>query len=178
MPPSRFRDCEITISAPSKPPFELDGMVIEQDTFRVLGSTPDFRIENRHPIRVMTDAWDAEPEPPGSVLVIDGSPLRFEAIVHDLAKTPTSSSTWVTAALAGTFEECSARGVRTLALPLLGTRSGSLSAERSVEILAHTLQASPVPNPQRIWLVTPDSGLASAAEAAMVSFFEGWIGEG
>ncbi len=49
------------------PPFSIDAIAIEDDTYFVLGADPEFRPSSEHPIRVHTAALEVEPAAPGSV---------------------------------------------------------------------------------------------------------------
>jgi hypothetical protein len=54
-------------------------MVFEEDTWLVMSAAPTVCEPEIHPIRLMTDAINAKPEPVGSVMVQNGDPLRFLA---------------------------------------------------------------------------------------------------
>lgn len=145
----------IVISREDDPPFAVDGVAVEEDTWLALGVPSDV-ISSDHPVRVMTRAWEARPEEPGTVLVKRGSPLRLHAIVHDLDADPSWKEMWVRAALSGIFEEAAQHRIRALRLPLLGTKHGSLPASRFMVLLRQALveQAARLPQHlQGIWLV-------------------------
>ncbi|MGB6363143.1 MAG: hypothetical protein WBG64_10790, partial [Thermoanaerobaculia bacterium] len=68
------------VAAPAaQPPFPVDAVVVEEDTYLVLSAETDLRIPGEHPLRVMTAAHELEPELPGSVLVRSGQPLELAA---------------------------------------------------------------------------------------------------
>ena len=109
-----------------------------------------------HPVRVMTRVWEAQPEEPGTVLVKQGSPVRLHAVVHDLDADPSWKEMWVRAALSGIFEEAARHRLRSLKLPLLATKHGSLPANRFMVLLREALMepaASLQQHLQGIWLV-------------------------
>lgn len=146
----------IVIAREDDPPFAVDGVVVEEDTWLALGVPSDVVSSADHPVRVMTRAWEARPEEPGTVLVKRGSPLRLHAVVHDLDADPSWKDTWVRAALSAIFEEASQHRIRALRLPLLGTKHGRLPASRFMVLLREALVEQAARGPQSlqgIWLV-------------------------
>jgi hypothetical protein len=73
----------------------------------MMSASPTVCEPDIHPIRLMTDVINAEPEPIGSVVVRKGNPLRFLAIVHDVNQEPTWREEWVVIAFIKGFR-CSA----------------------------------------------------------------------
>ena len=118
----------IVIAREDDPPFAVDGVAVEEDTWLTFGVPSDVLSPADHPVRVMTQVWEARPEQPGTVLVKRGSPLRLHAVVYDLDADPSWKDTWVRAALSGIFQEAAQHRIRALRLPLLGTKRGSLPA--------------------------------------------------
>ena len=116
-------------------PFPVDGVALEEDTWLALSAPADFVPAPEHPVRVMTQVWEAEPERPGSVVVRDGPPLRLLAVVHDLDIEPSWRESWVAAALSSIFAEAATRRLRTLRIPLLATRHGRLAPSRFMRLL-------------------------------------------
>jgi hypothetical protein len=54
------------IAAPEgAPPMQVNAMVFEEDTWLVMSASPAVCEPDIHPIRLMTDVIDAEPEPAG-----------------------------------------------------------------------------------------------------------------
>jgi hypothetical protein len=136
-------------------PFPVDAVADEEDTFLVLSAEAVLHAPADHPIRVLHDAFAAEPAELGSVVVREDTPLRLLAVVHDLDQDPTWRVEWVAAALAAVLRETENRGLRSLALPLIGTRHGRLDPERCVDLLRDALDATPPSVLQRLWLVVP-----------------------
>lgn len=134
------------------PPFPVDGIVYEEDTYLTLSADPEFRPPDDHPVRVLTEAYAAEPERPGTVLVKTGPPLRLLAIVHKLDEEPTWREEWVSAALDAVLKEVERRGLRSLGLPLLGTVHGRLKLERSLALLAQALRKASSTSLEHVWL--------------------------
>jgi len=139
-------------------PFSVDAVVLEEDTWLALSTPADFVVPPGHPVRVMTQVWEAQPEAPGTVLVRRGTPLRLLAVVHDLNDEPTWREEWVRSALAAVFDAAASEGVRALRLPMLGTRYGKLPPERFVCLLREELERhAAVDTPVRaVWLVRED----------------------
>jgi len=137
------------------PPFEVDAVAAEEDTWLVLSADPVATEPEEGLEEILAAARQAQPEPPGSVVVLEGRPLRLLAVVHDLSREPTWREEWVASALAAILAECEARGIRSLALPPLGARHGSLAPPRFEELLAEALRAAPPLRLERLWLVVP-----------------------
>jgi hypothetical protein len=121
------------IAAPEEPPpFPVEAVVFEEDTFLVL-STDWKKIESEdHPVVILTEAFGMEPEKPGTVVVYEGSPFRFLAVVHNLDQDPSWREEWVRKALENIFRE-----------------------NRFLARLGDFLKQNPFPYPLRIWLVMP-----------------------
>jgi hypothetical protein len=150
-----FGSVRITAAPETHPPFPVEAVVFEEDTYLVL-SADWKKIESEdHPVVILTEAFGMEPEKPGTVLVYEGSPLRFLAVVHDLDQEPSWREEWVRKALENAFQEAERRGIRSMALPFLGTKHGSLEKRRFVGLLVDFLKKNPFSHPLRIWLAMP-----------------------
>jgi hypothetical protein len=136
-------------------PEKVDAVAIEDDTYFVIGADPGFKEPTEHPIRIWTAAHEAEPAAPGSVQVRDGRPLRLHAVVHDLSEDPTWKEEWVGAALAGILREVEGRGLRSLALPMLGAVHGKLPLARFVDLLRAALYHSRPVDLESLVLLAP-----------------------
>lgn len=150
-----FGSVRIT-SAPEKyPPFPVEAVVFEEDTYLVL-SADWKKIESEdHPVVVLTEAFGMEPEEPGTVVVYGGIPLRFLAVVHDLDQVPSWKEEWIRKALENIIQEVERRRLGSIALPFLGTKHGSLEKSRFLALLRDFLVQSLPSHPLRIWLVMP-----------------------
>ena len=135
-------------------PSPVDAVAVEDDTYSVLAADPTVREPADHPIRIWNALKDVTEAEPGSVIVKRGRPLKFLAVVHDLAREPTWKEEWVAAALAEVLAECDARGLKTLGLQPLGAMHGTLAPERFVELLRSAIDRHPVAL-ERIWIVAP-----------------------
>ncbi|UCF56702.1 MAG: hypothetical protein JSW15_11625, partial [Deltaproteobacteria bacterium] len=80
----RIGPFDIVGSPENKPPFKVDAVAVEEDTFLVMSADRRVRDLKEPLMKVMTRVIETQPKTPGSVLVRGKSPLRFLAIVHDL----------------------------------------------------------------------------------------------
>ena len=97
---------ELVFSPPGEPPFTIDALVEEEDSYLSLSAEPvvDFTEKPvEHPVRVMTAARDAEEVEPGTVVVRQGHPLRLLAVIHRLHVSPTWREPWVVRARSRIF---------------------------------------------------------------------------
>jgi hypothetical protein len=146
----------IVVTAPGPgPAISPDAVVVEDDTFLVLGAEPVAAAEREAPERLLQRASEAEPEAPGTVIVREGPPLRFHAVVHELNLEPTWREEWIFTALVGVLREVERRGLRTLALPLLGTLHGTLAPFRAAQLLRAVLAHVGPGCLEVLWLVAP-----------------------
>ena len=144
------------VAAPEhKPPFTVDAVAFEEDTFLVLSADRRVRAPKEPLVRLMTRVIETRPETPGSVLVKGKRPLRLLAIVHDLNQEPSWREEWVASALEGIFREAESRRLRSITLPFLGTLHGSLKKERFVELLRCALERMSPNHLKRLWLLVP-----------------------
>jgi hypothetical protein len=145
------------VAAPEDaPPFAVDAVAAEDDTFVVLSAEPVVREPRVHPVRLWTQAIETQPEKPGRVLVRGKRPLRLLAIVHDLNQDPSWREEWIASALDGILREAESRKLRSIALPLLGTKHGSLEKQRFALLLQRALARASCSHLERLWLVIPD----------------------
>ncbi len=154
-------------------PFQVNAMVFEEDTWLVMSASPTVCELDIHPIRLMTDVINAEPEPVGSVVVRKGNPLRFLAIVHDVNQEPTWKEEWVETALKQVFREGEKRKISALGLPLLGTKHGRLDKLRFVALLAEVLNRIVLDHLKQLWLIVPPQNgrdMIKALEAELAGF--------
>jgi hypothetical protein len=153
--PASDLDMVVTTAPPP-----VNALVAEEDTYLVLSADPEVREPEMARLRAFHEAYNAEPAEPGSVVVREGIPLRFLAVVHDLSQDPTWREDWVAAAIGAVLREADSRRVRTLAMPPLGRVHGALARERLVVLLRAALQARPFRNLERLFLVVPDDEAA------------------
>jgi hypothetical protein len=146
------------------PPFAVQAVVVEEDTWLILSADPKIAPTEEHPIRLMTDLVNTEKETVGTVRVNDGRPLRFLAIVHDVDCEPTWREQWVQSALAEVLQEAEKRRLGAVGLPLLGTRHGRLRPKRFAELLATALLGVELTHLTRLWLIAPVDQAAVVVE--------------
>ena len=145
------------VAAPKQsPPFPVDGVAFEEDTFLVLSADPVVRAPKESLMRVMTKLIETRPQTPGSVLIKGKGPLRLLAIVHDLNQDPSWREEWIASALDMILAEAETRRLRSIALPFLGTLHGSLEKQRFVVLLRDALERNPAIHLKRLWLVVPE----------------------
>ncbi|MFQ5744428.1 MAG: hypothetical protein ACE5HV_12690 [Acidobacteriota bacterium] len=142
------------IAAPAQEsPFPLEAVAAEEDTWLVLSTDSRIIEQHDHPIRVMTEVWEAAPEKPGEVVVKPGRPLRLLAVVHDFNADPTFREEWVASALDGIFEETARRELASIGLPLLGTLHGTLQPAAFLALLETAIERAGAQAPERVWLI-------------------------
>ena len=144
----------ITIAPHHHPPFPVQGLVLEEDTWFALSSSPTIPETPEHPIRVMTDAWAAEPALPGSVHIRNRHPFRLLAIVHDLSQDPTWRAEWIEEALRRSLEIARERGLQALGIEPLGTVHGRFPVAAFDALLEKVLQDTPAPGLD-LWRIDP-----------------------
>jgi len=145
----------IQLGPQQRPPFPVSAVVVEQDTAMVLDEEQSFYapLDSLQRLREEVERF-REPQL-GSVIIQRGKPRRLYAIVHDLEQEPTWREEWIITALENLFHEAGRLHLKDLAMPLLGTRYGSLSQQRFLELLCNTLQATPPGRPLKLWLIAP-----------------------
>ena len=152
--PDIWHGVRVGVAPERCPPFSVDARIAEDDTWRILTADPHFHATTEHPIRLMRDLRDAEPLAPGTVVFEPGPPVRLRAIVYDLDRDPCWREEWVGAALARCLEIAAERGLRSLALPVLGTHA-RVPPETTLDLLEAALTAPSAPLPRRLWLIFP-----------------------
>ena len=100
-----FGSVRIVAAPEDNPPFSIDAMVYEEDTWLIMSADTKVCEPEEHPIRLMRDLMNARPEPVGRVLVKGKNPLRFLAVVHDVDQDPTWKEEWVEKALVNIFQD-------------------------------------------------------------------------
>ena len=144
----------VTVAPYHRPPFPIQGLVLEEDTWFALSSSPRVREPREHLIRVMTDAWEAEPAEPGSVHVRDEHPFRILAVVHDLSLDPSWRVEWIETALRRSLEVARERGIRSLGIEPLGTVHGRFPVADFDALLERIVKEEPEPALE-LWRIEP-----------------------
>jgi hypothetical protein len=156
------------VAAPERfEPFPADGLVIEEDTFCVLGGDRSVRDPGEPLMTIKTRLLEIKPQPTGSIIVRGGRPLRFLAIVHDLNQDPSWKEEWVSEAMGTALQEADRQHLRSLAVPFLGAVHGRLEKRRVLELLRSALDRFSPQSLERLWLIVPvgmDPGLLDILE--------------
>lgn len=116
---------DIILRSDLKAPFDIQAVVIEEDTAMVLSADTNIRIYDEHPIRLMTSLLDHKPEPPGTIVIKGMSPYCFYAIVHDFDQNPSFREDWVISAIDVALLKCADLGIQVLAMQTLGSTYGT-----------------------------------------------------
>ncbi len=144
------------VAAPEEaPPFSVDAMTYEEDTFLIMSADPEEVPPDIHPIRLMAELESFEPKKIGSVVVKKGTPLKLLAVVHDVNQEPTCRGKWVEKALHGVFREVERRGIQSLAIPPLATRHGRLPCSRFAQLLGRVLAQNEFNSLKKLWIIAP-----------------------
>lgn len=146
----------VTVAPAAALPCTVAAAVIEEDTWQVMSARPELATPAEHPVRLLTRLWAAEPQPAGSVVLREGTPLRLLAIVHDFGQEPSCRPQWVAAALAEILRIAEQRALSSLSLPLLGVRHGRLAAADFVELLKDAVRQDAPCRLRRIWLIAAE----------------------
>lgn len=144
----------VTIAPYHQPPFPIQGLVLEEDTWFALSSSPRVQESREHPIRVMTEAWEAEPALPGSVHVRDEHPFRILAVVHDLSLDPTWKVEWIELALRRSLEVARQRGIQSLGIEPLGSVHGRFPVADFDALLGRVVKEELTPALE-LWRIEP-----------------------
>jgi len=130
----------ITAAPPWSQPFPVDALILEEDTWLALSAAPEIHEPVVHPVRTMTEAWEAEPAAPGSIVIRPGVPLRILAVVHDLSMAPSWREEWIHAALRRSLAEAQRRGLSALGIEPLGAVHGRFPPSAFDALLSELLE--------------------------------------
>jgi hypothetical protein len=148
-----FGSVRIVAASEQAPPFTVDAVALEEDTFLIMSAKREVRDPKHDLMRIMTRLIETRPKEPGSVLVKGRRPFKFLAIVHDVNQDPTLREEWVESALEGILQETETRKLRSVALPLIGTLHGPLEQERFIELLSRAFKRTSLSQLKRLWLM-------------------------
>ncbi len=150
-----FGSVRIVAAPESVPPFAVEARVYEEDTWLIISAKPETCEPAENLIRLMTEIIEVEPEKVGKVLVKNGNPLRFLAIVHDVDQDRTCKEEWVEMALKEVFLKAEKLRLRSISIPLIGTLHGKLEKSRFLVLLSRALMQTTFNLLERVWLITP-----------------------
>ena len=134
---------------------DLDAVVVEDDTFRLLSGEPILKEPVESLDELERELTEFRAPAPGDVLVRGGEPLELVAIIHDLDQDPSWRLEWISSALAKVLALAAERQIDTLAMPLLGTVHGKLKREKALALLRTALEQHQAPWPRVLWLAVP-----------------------
>ena len=168
--PLRIQIGSLTIvaSLEKSPPFKVDAMAVEEDTFLVLSADRRVRHVREPLIKVMTRVISTQPRRPGSVIVQERTPLRLLAIIHDFNEEPSWREDWVTSALEEIFHEAEMRKLRSIGIPFLGTLHGTMEKGRFLVLLRSSIESVFLHHVKQLWLVVP-----TGTSSTLFGVFEG-----
>lgn len=148
-----YGDISIVAAPRSSPPFPCQAMVEEQDTHLILGEQTLLRDPGK-PAWYLANTLDTvKPHALGEVVV--KRPQRLLAVVHDIEQSPTLSPNSVSRAYQNLLQLQQTLQLNSLAMPLLGTVHGQMSAQDSLLRLRPCLEQGPNSGLQRLWLILP-----------------------
>ncbi len=130
-----------------------DALVFEEDTHLVLTVEPKRPIREEHPVRVMTELFQAKAHGPGS-LVIKGR--RWYAVVIDLDRDPMCRPAWIEEAYREIGRQVASRRLTDIGLHLLGQVHGGLDAETCAELFAGAVEGWRCDTLKNLWLLVPE----------------------
>jgi hypothetical protein len=138
-------------------PPNVDALVVEEDTYLVLGSDLEIQESEEDLEELMSQAIEDTPQTPGSVLVKERNPFRFLAIIHDLNQEPTWKEEWIAGALNRVFRLTERHRIKSLALPVLGTVHGSLEKKRFLALLHRAMDQASLTLLKELRLIVPSA---------------------
>ncbi|MBW2504627.1 MAG: hypothetical protein JRE16_08675 [Deltaproteobacteria bacterium] len=154
-----FCEIPVTLVPDDFSPLDVDALVCEEDRYLIMTTSTDSQSIPEHPLRVINRAWQQQPLPLGSIHCRTGKPTRFLLVIHDLDRVPTCRPIWILAALANLrFQLSDHPHVRTIAMPLLGTRHGHLNISESFNLLRQAFTGANWPV-KHLFLMVPRRSL-------------------
>jgi len=150
-----FNGLQIIAAPKDAPPFKIDTLAVEEDTYLIMSAEPTHIPPAEHPLRFMAELAGLEPEKPGSIVVRGRNPVRMMAVVHDVNQEPTWREKWIEKALCEIFRQADSRQLSALGLPLIGTKHGKLKNHRFAALLAKAIKKSSFNHLKRLWLIAP-----------------------
>ena len=129
---------------------DVDAVVEEQDTHRLLGQSPVVKVTIESFPALITKMEEQVPEEPGNIIVKLAQPMLLIAIVYDVEKNPIVQEEWIEKAFQNILVLCEKKKIRTLAMPLLGSAHSGIHQEKTFEILQNTLMNNRTGYPGKI----------------------------
>lgn len=118
---------------------EVDAVVEEQDTHRLLGQSPVVKVTIESFPALISKMEEQTPEVPGNIIVKLAHPMLLIAIVYDVEQIPIVQEEWIEKAFNNILSLCEKNKISSLAMPLLGSAHSGIQKQRTFEILQDTL---------------------------------------
>lgn len=162
----------LIVTAPEyEPPFRVDALVSEEDTFLIMAPDNEIRDSSIGIHELKNHVTEMEPVTPGTVIVKEGSPMRFLAVVYDFDREPHWNEEWVRDALNAIFQETEKHKLSSIALPLIGTLHSSLKRKRFAALLSSSLDTLRPNYLKNIWIIV-DEGTGKHFFTVLKSAFQ------
>lgn len=146
----------IVQSQKDSPPFEINAIVIEQDTFLVSDAEAKVKYDGKSIKQLVSEAKTKLPLSVGTVLVRGKSPVKLITIIYDYDEAVPCREGWVKDALSKIIVESEKRKYQNIGLPPLGNLHGTITIEQFIHLLNSTLAQVSPKYLRRLWLIIPN----------------------
>lgn len=144
---------EIALAPQKFPPFAVGAVIEEQDTALILDDSEEIRDPGQKPPWFYANKLDQQVLlDPGQVVVRDTSPLRLQAIIHDLESEPICNEIWIFQALQQSLEIVEQRKIYSLQTPLLGCKFGKIKPSQFFTLLLEILNRQRPAPINQLWI--------------------------
>jgi len=143
----------IILRSDLRAPFDIQALVIEEDTAMILSADTKIRIYDEHPVRLMTSLLNHKPETPGTIVTRGTSPYCFYAIVHDFDQYPSLKEDWVSSAVELALAKCADLRIQNLAMQVLGSTYGTQSEAWFLDLVTRYVSDQHLEFPRRILIL-------------------------
>ena len=151
----RLGRVHVVVAPEDAPPFPVDAMAVEEDTHLLLASDGIVSEPQESYGELVAADTGRTPAIPGSVIVKKAKPIELLAIVHDIDCDPTWREEWIASAINGVIEEAEWHHLRSIGVPLIGTRHGSIEMRRVALWLGRCLSEKACRYLERVWVIAP-----------------------
>jgi len=128
-------DTVIISNLNSEPALDCDALVIEQDTFMLLGVDPVLEEPVTDTKTLAHEIEQQEPLIPGDVVVTGKNPLKLTAIVYDIEQELVCKEEWIDITLNNVLNEIQQRKLSSLCTPMLGVKHGNITPHQFLGLL-------------------------------------------
>ena len=147
---------EIAIAPIEYVPDKIDAIVEEQDTNLLLTADTEINYPEDDYDSLIKQMSAVSTRKPGQIIIKQETPLRLQAIVHNIYNEPSWKSEWITNVLKQLRDIIEEHEIKILAMPLLGTYHGKMDELESVKLHYFNLASYNSTILQKIWLIAPD----------------------